>query len=575
MKFFSKIDLISPKITLYYKGELLHPSIFSGLLSLICCTFVVLAGIYYLREVFLKKNPTAFFFNRFVQDAGIFPLNSSSMFNYVQISKNDEAVMIDFDSVRFIGLDRSIEMYILNPNLTDYDHWIYGKCNNDTDIGGIRNIHNFNFTEYSKSACIRKYYNKTTGKYYETNDINFRWPSLDRGCANKGATYYGIVVEKCKNDSLRINFEKKLCKSDSEINEYMSYAQIKLLFVDHYADVYNYKEPFRKYIYDLGNGIYDESFYTNNINLNPSSVKTHHGMILDKIDEKNAYSYYKTERVTSSTGDTGIYTAFYFWMQNTMQHYERKYQSLLDALSNVGGMTRIILIISNVINYIVSRYVILVDSDELFFALNEKNKKEGLNFEERQIKKDIDNFDSQKNIHLSNNNNSTTKNKVLSENNCMSKENINCSKSSKEGIPKYGNRDNFGMIENLNQNKCLIYNRRNCFYKNNYSYYGKKVRNNRNETEQMSLPIRNNLKNDIDNNDKYIKESGYINYIGDKYNKIKFNFCQFLSYIICCGRNNEKINYVEKLRYKILSEETIVQYYLILKEMNKLSEFVK
>ena len=121
------------------------------------------------------------------------------MFNFLQVSKNDEAVEIDFDSVRFIGLEITIDMYNSDSDLTKYNHWIYGKCNNDTDIEGIEDrsyLIYFNFIEYSKSACIRKYYNKTTGKYYETNDINFRRPSIDRGCANKGATYYGIVVEK-------------------------------------------------------------------------------------------------------------------------------------------------------------------------------------------------------------------------------------------------------------------------------------------------------------------------------------------------------------------------------------------
>ena len=35
------------------------------------------------------------------------------------------------------------------------------------------------------------------------------------------------------------------------------------------------------------------------------------------------------------------------------------------------------------------------------------------------------------------------------------------------------------------------------------------------------------------------------------------------------------MKYVEELRYQILSEETIVRSYLNLREMNKLSEFLK
>ena len=58
-------------------------------------------------------------------------------------------------------------------------------------------------------------------------------------------------------------------------------------------------------------------------------------------------------------------------------------------------------------------------------------------------------------------------------------------------------------------------------------------------------------------------------------NKNELNFRKFLYYIICCCKNNKMMSYIEELRFKILSEETVVRSYLNLKEMNKLSEFVK
>ena len=172
MKFFRKIDKISPSITLCYKGELSHSSIFSGILSLICYIFMVCCGFYYLHKFFLKKNPTAYFFNRHVDDAGNFPLNSSSMFNFIQILKSGDVVDIDFDSIRLIGIEVDIDNYVAYNVLTNYNHWIYGKCNNNTDVKGIKHV--IKSEDYFKSACIRKYYNKSIGKYYETNNINFR-----------------------------------------------------------------------------------------------------------------------------------------------------------------------------------------------------------------------------------------------------------------------------------------------------------------------------------------------------------------------------------------------------------------
>ena len=96
------------------------------------------------------------------------------MFGFIQFISTIEnrIVDIDFDSARLIGIEKSIDTYTSNTDLTNYDHWIYGKCNNDTDTVGISNL--INFSDYFQGACIRKYYNKNDKKYYETNDENFR-----------------------------------------------------------------------------------------------------------------------------------------------------------------------------------------------------------------------------------------------------------------------------------------------------------------------------------------------------------------------------------------------------------------
>ena len=577
MKFFRKIDIISPRITLYYKGQLLHSSIFSGILSLIYYILMVSFGVYYLHGFFRKENPTAFFFKRYVEDAGNFPLNSSSMFNFVQLNQG-YVVDIDFDSLRIIGLERTIDMYIADSDLRNYDHWIYGKCNNDTDTKDIGYLINSN--DYFKSACIRKYYNKTVGKYYETNDINFRWPSLDRGCSNSDATYYGIIIEKCKNDSLRINFDKKFCKSDSEINEYMTHVSVKLQLLDYSADVLNYNEPFTKYIYEISNVLFGESYTINHLNFNPAIAKTHTGLIFDRIDEKYVYFFQENEKVTASIGDTGIYVAFYFWMQNIMQYYERKYQLLQDALSNVGGITRTILSAANVINYISSYYVTLLDSEELFTSQNAKNCKGGIKNKKifiNKIKKNEDNSNSHKKFQF-HNNYKYRKNNTLSNTNFLNKDNVNYSRLSREVFGINSNRNIAERNESSEQNKYLFYNKSNYFGENNDFCREKKERNNKSEIEQMNFSNslnHNNLKKETENNEKYIKAKYKIIHINDKFNRNEFNFFKFISYFICCSRNNQKMNFIKELRYKILSEETIVQNYLNLKEVNKLSEIIK
>ena len=72
-----EIDFLSPPVTFYHKGSLSHSSIVSGLLSAFALLIILAFGIFYSLDLINHKNPTAFFFNRFIEDAGYFPVNSS------------------------------------------------------------------------------------------------------------------------------------------------------------------------------------------------------------------------------------------------------------------------------------------------------------------------------------------------------------------------------------------------------------------------------------------------------------------------------------------------------------------
>jgi len=83
---FKEIDFLSPQITLFYKGSLSHSSITSGILSLIAFIIIIIFAIYYSLDFLKWQNPKAYYFMRFVDDAGLFPINSSSFFHYISLS---------------------------------------------------------------------------------------------------------------------------------------------------------------------------------------------------------------------------------------------------------------------------------------------------------------------------------------------------------------------------------------------------------------------------------------------------------------------------------------------------------
>jgi hypothetical protein len=122
--FIRKLDMLSPPITLFFKGEDQHSTIFAGILSIIVYALIFGFAIYYSLEFINKENPNSFFFNRYVEDAGNYPVNASSMFHFIEtidIDKN-EPKQTDFDAFIIIGIEEYPDVYIRNNDLRLYDH---------------------------------------------------------------------------------------------------------------------------------------------------------------------------------------------------------------------------------------------------------------------------------------------------------------------------------------------------------------------------------------------------------------------------------------------------------------------
>ena len=120
--FLKIFDKLSPPITLYFKGERKHHSIFSGILTIISYILIFTSGIFFILEYVKRKNSTASFFNRYIENAGDFPVNSSSMFHFIQMMEieHNKPVPFDFHAFRIIGFDEVMaDSYNLDNNFTN------------------------------------------------------------------------------------------------------------------------------------------------------------------------------------------------------------------------------------------------------------------------------------------------------------------------------------------------------------------------------------------------------------------------------------------------------------------------
>ena len=186
------LDFLSPKITLYFKGRSKHSSIFSGLITILSYLIILASIIYYTLDFIDRSNPTIYFFNRYIEDTGVYPLNESSLFHYISLisaSKN-KTINYDFNSISILGIKIPLESYIQRYNYSNNDHWEYALCNYDEDITykKIKDIIDKN--TFSQSSCIKKYYSSKDKKYFNKGESDFIWPTLKYGASHPNSVWY-------------------------------------------------------------------------------------------------------------------------------------------------------------------------------------------------------------------------------------------------------------------------------------------------------------------------------------------------------------------------------------------------
>ena len=502
-----KIDFISPEITLFYKGSLSHSSIISGIISLVSCFAIISATIYYFLSIFYRERDCPKISNNelYIEDAGIFPLNSSSFFHYISIEEDSHKPteeLFDFTNFNLIGLETYTEDFENDNDLTKYNHWLYGFCNKEKDIKGIENLKIKDF--FPKSACIRKFYDSATKKYYEVEDRNFRWPTISHGTCHPKKKFYTLILHKCEQNILNNIFGKDLiCKSDEEIEKAANKGMlIHFNFVDQYVDVLDYKEPIKKYFYRIENTIDKDNYSMNNINFIAIKVKTQNGILFDSYEEKLSYAYTRNAAFVKFKKGK-IYMGYSLWLNNRVNFYERIYKKIADALSDVGGVSNTIIFIACFINKIINEYSAIKDIESILKSSN-------INIEEA--------IKPKKSIELKNINSNS--------------KNIDTVHSSSNSITNNFEKSILSSKTNLEIEKDCSLEKEN-------------------KDNQLSNFEKNNK--DVNNGNPFNKKNTYNN---EKGNII---FWKFLIHKISFGKKNKHFKLYEDFREKIISVENLVQ----------------
>ena len=522
--FIKKLDYLSPPITFYHQGLLFHSSFVSGIISILSILIIIIFTVYYSLELIKKKNPKSSSYYTYIEDSGIFPMNSSSLFHFISgISKesNFNNNGIDFSFVRIIGLEVFFKSYIKDNNLSHYNHWLYGKCN-IKDIEGINNLIQYDFFE--RSACIRKYFNKEEQKYYDVRDPKFRWPVIAHGTANKDEQLYNIIAEKCEQNTLNLILgEGHQCKNLSEFESILYnnfFGELFIYIINHSVDISNYTNPYKKYIEMIGNVLFSNYYSVNHLNFNPSIIRTYNGLIYDKFNEEYAPIFERHEVYQFDKEKTNIYSIFAIWLKNKLYKNERSYKKLQDVISSVGGIYQSITIIAAYINAIYNKFIVLSDTEVLLNSIihSEKLSNENKKSEKIQKLKELNNDkiknDVTKALH---------KERFYTEKDNKNKKN---EKDIKVNNTSYMNSNLFASKENIN------FSSEKLKYKDNKNF-------------------------------RYI----------DTPKKLELtNFFNYLIFLITCRKKKQYFNFYREFRMKIISEEHLIRNHLNIYNLLKVTE---
>ena len=392
--------------------------------------------------------------------------------------------------------------------------------------------------ENENVPVLKNYYDINTKAYYSVGDPNFVWPKIGHGTFHENSTMYSIFVDSCSEETIgEILGNRYQCRTGAEIGQFYSNVTgtrvFQIYFLNILMNFLDYKNPNKQYIFRLESPFSSTQFSSNDLNFNPSLLKTHKGLVFDVIKQDISYSFDRNDVYIGDRNQTPIFISYTFFLKNIMNYYERYYKRVQEIISSIGGIYKFITIVAIYINSLYSNYIILSDTLGLLYSSKhlEKNK-----------------IEIKRNSRKNNSYNLRDDEKDKKDNETKIKSNIkNAIKSSeRKKLDKldYTNIQNSKIInDNSKSNNNIL-----------------------EENTQPNIDL-NNKKDNLEKTDDNIKKM-------DTKMKVekKKSFCSFLIYKITCRKKFKYYNVYRDFRMKIISEEHLIKNHLNIYNLMKVTE---
>ena len=387
------IDYLSPRISLFYNGKKRHASNLGAIMTII---MVFLSGLYifYLIYNVAEHNISNFmFYKNYLNDAGLYFFNDTGgIFHYFQVFDYKSQKFGQFNS-KYVRLFmyRSIYKNYQKDSLSQNEHWVYDLCRDGLDNKNIpKEVFSDNIN-FNKGICLRYYYDNKKGQYYPIEDKeNFKYPYLIHGSGRSDNLLLETVIEKCDNKSIISNLLGP-CGDEKEIEDYLNlHKAIYFQLLEKQVNTENYSKSIYQYIFSVSGSLDSMNVPVNNINFIPFFIEIKKGLIVPKKEKYITYLFDDNRKTTfENNSNTNFLAIFDFWLVNSCQVIKGGYDDLYDILPKIGGIIQLLYYIFYSLNYLYNKYIIIRDSNKLFFELYNKD------FDEKKdntIKKNFINY---------------------------------------------------------------------------------------------------------------------------------------------------------------------------------------
>ena len=358
-QFFDSFSLFSPPITFFYNEKKNHSNLSSFIVTILGILAFLFFTIYYFILMITRQKFTAYRYDGYEKIAPEIKGDKTGFFHY-----------FTFDIIQ--PNDKFISISGYDSNKT-YEY-IYGKCTEE-NMKGYENLITDKEKFLTYGYCIQKSVKLSDGNITLVTDKNFVWPTIAEG----GNFNYYFEINKCSNTSNLFNGVNIECASEEEINNYLKKEYGGTVYIlDNYVDVGSFKNPITTIFYDLDLQISSQTYSVYHIIYDLGEINCHHNLITDEITKINTIIFSRIESSSAEKpeGQTDNTMAIiYFWRSSKLKVYERKYDGLLNFLTNIGGIYQIIMRICSIIDLCFSGYAELIDSKNLYNNTKKNVKK--------------------------------------------------------------------------------------------------------------------------------------------------------------------------------------------------------